>query len=172
MSRDQREREELLAALERAGRDYSGRSVLFHQAIADWLGLNVTDLKCLDLTREADEITPGKLAELSGLTTGAITGVVDRLEKAGYVRRERDPHDRRKVIIQPIPERILPKLSPIFTSLQQAMGAEFGSLYNNQDMALILDFIERSMQVLQAETAKLQARMVQEEVVAQASVDR
>ena len=172
MSRDQQEHEELLAALERAGRDYSGRSVLFHQAIADWLGLNVTDLKCLDLTREADEITPGKLAELSGLTTGAITGVVDRLEKAGYVRRERDPHDRRKVIIQPIPERILPKLAPIFTSLQQAMGAEFGSLYNNQDMALILDFIERSMRVLQAETAKLQARMLQEEVVAQANTDR
>jgi DNA-binding MarR family transcriptional regulator len=171
MSRDQREHEALLARLERAGRNYSGRSVLFHQAIADWLGLNVTDLKCLDVAREADEITPGKLAELSGLTSGAITGVIDRLEKAGYARRERDPHDRRKIIVQPIPERILPKLVPIFTSLQQAMGAEFGSLYTDQDMELILDFIERSMRVLQAETAKLRARGSRGKVAEQARVD-
>ncbi len=155
--------EELLAALERAGRHYSAASVLFHQAIADWLDLNVTDLKCLDLTSEAGEITPGKLAEHSGLTTGAITGVIDRLEKAGYVRRERDLHDRRKVIIQPIPERILSKLTPIFMSLQQAMGTEFDSLYTDKDMALILDFIDRSMRVLQAETTKLRAKMSQEE---------
>jgi DNA-binding MarR family transcriptional regulator len=170
MSREQREHEELLAALERAGHHYSAASVLFHQAIADWLGLNVTDLKCLDLASEAGEITPGKLADLSGLTTGAITGVIDRLEKAGYVRRERDLHDRRKVNIQPIAERILPNLTPIFLSLQQAMGTEFGSLYMDQEMALILDFIERSMRVLQAETAKLRAKASQGEVVEQASV--
>lgn len=165
MSRDMRteRHEELLAALERAGRNYSATSVLFHQAIADWLGLNVTDLKCLDLAREVGELTPGKLAELSGLSTGAITGVIDRLEKAGYARRERDAHDRRKVIIQTIPERLLPKLTPIFLSLQQAMGAEFGSLYTDQDMALILDFIERSMRVLQSETAKLRAKESQKE---------
>ncbi len=171
MSSQQRDHEELLAALERAGRNYSARSVLFHQAIADCLGLNVTDLKCLDLAREVPQITPGKLAELTGLTTGTITGVIDRLEKAGYARRERDLHDRRKVIIQLIPEHILPKLTPILISFQQAMGAEFASLYTDQNMVLILDFIERSMRVLQAETAKLQARIVQGEVVAQASVD-
>jgi DNA-binding MarR family transcriptional regulator len=113
--------------------------------------------------------TPGKLAELTGLTTGTITGVIDRLEKAGYARRERDLHDRRKVIIQPIPEHILPKLTPILRSFEQAMGTEFASLYTDQDMVLILDFIERSMRVLQAETAKLQAGMVHGEVVAQAN---
>lgn len=170
MSRDQREHEELLAALVQAGRHYSAASVLFHQAIADRLGLNVTDLQCLDFVSEAGEITPGKLAELSGLTTGAITGVIDRLEKAGYVRRERDSHDRRKVIIQPIAERILPKLTPIFMSLQQAMGIEFGSSYTDHDLTIILDFIDRSMQVLQSETAKLRAKAPQGEVVEPASV--
>ena len=167
MSSDQQDHEKLLTALEGAGRNYSAMSVLFHQAIADWLGLNVTDLKCLDLARETQQITPGKLAELSGLSSGAITGVIDRLEKAGYARRERDSHDRRKIIIQPIPEHILPKLTPILASFQQAMSAEFGSLYNDQEISLILDFIERSMQVLQDETAKIRTQILQGEVVGQ-----
>lgn len=128
---------------------------MYHQAIADSLGVNVTDLKCLDLAREIEELTPGKLAELTGLTTGSITVALDRLERAGYIRRQRDPRDRRKVIIQPIPDRILPKLLPIFASLGQAMGAEFGARYDNHDLALILDFMERSSHVLQIETAKL-----------------
>jgi DNA-binding MarR family transcriptional regulator len=158
MSSDQQHMVELLQALERASRDYAGRSVLFHQAIADRLGLNVTDLKCLDLAREIQEITPGKLAELTGLSTGSITAVIDRLERAGYVRRERDPHDRRKVIIQPLLDQIVPKLQPIFASLGEAMAAAFGTQYSEQELALILDFVERSGRVLQAETAKLRAK--------------
>lgn len=84
---------------------------------------------------------------------------------------ERDAYDRRKVIIQTIPERLLPKLTPVFLSLQQGMGAEFASLYTDHEMALILDFIERSMRVLQSETAKLRAKGSQEERVEQASVN-
>src|SRR5581483_9833950 len=99
--------------------------------------------------------------------SGAITGVIDRLEKAGYARRQRDSHDRRKIIIQPIPEHILPKLTPILVSFQQAMGAEFSSLYNDQQITLVLDFIERSMQVLQSETAKIRTQILQEEVAGQ-----
>jgi DNA-binding MarR family transcriptional regulator len=167
MSRVQRNHEELLAAHVRAGRHYSAAVVLFHQAIADWFGLNVTDLQCLDLVDEEGEITPGKLAELSGLTTGAITGVVDRLEKGGYVRRERDLNDRRKIIIRPIRERIEPKLTPIFESFQQAMSMEFGSLYTDQDLMLLLDFMERSIRVLQAEMKKLRAKAAQGEMIEQ-----
>jgi DNA-binding MarR family transcriptional regulator len=158
MSRTEQDTSALLQALERASRDYAGRSVMFHQAIADSLGLNVTDLKCLDLARDMPEITPSKLAALTGLTTGSITAVLDRLEQAGYICRERDLHDRRKVIIQPIPEWILPRLTPIFTSLGEAMAAEFGTQYSQRDLALILDFIQRSGRVLQHETAKLRAQ--------------
>lgn len=161
MSTQPSSRNELLAALEQAGRQYSESSVLFHHAIADSLGLNVTDLKCLDLIRETDGMTPGQLAKLVGLTTGAVTGIIDRLELAGYAQRRRDSIDRRKISIHARPEQISSRLAPIFTSFQQAMANEFNTTYSNQEMALILDFVERSSHVLQAETKKIQQQKQQ-----------
>src|SRR5262249_45506440 len=73
-------------------------SVMFHAGVAEQLGLPAPDNKCLALAaRGGQPMTAGRIAELSGLSTGAVTGVIDRLERAGYVRRVRDPHDRRKV---------------------------------------------------------------------------
>src|SRR6516164_9446091 len=104
MSRDSRRREELLAALNDEFRQLTTATILFHQAIADRLGMNVTDHKCADILLRAGPITAGELAQRTGLTTGAITGVIDRLEKAGFVRRVRDPGDRRRVVVVPLPE--------------------------------------------------------------------
>ncbi|ONI90565.1 MarR family transcriptional regulator [Saccharothrix sp. ALI-22-I] len=82
-------------------RETSALTVLFHSRVAEQMGLSPTDEKCLDLAVRADgPITAGRIAELSGLSTGAVTGVIDRLERAGYVRRVRDPHDRRKVLVE------------------------------------------------------------------------
>lgn len=82
-------------------RETSALTVLFHSRVAERMGLSPTDEKCLDLAlRASGPITAGKIAELSGLSTGAVTGVIDRLERAGYVRRVRDPHDRRKVLVE------------------------------------------------------------------------
>jgi DNA-binding MarR family transcriptional regulator len=83
----------------------NARVVLLLEAVAARLGLNPTDLKCLDLVAGEDTVTPGHLAELSGLTTGAVTGVLDRLEAAGLVRRELDPADRRRFVIRMVPDR-------------------------------------------------------------------
>src|SRR5690349_6128631 len=86
---------------EEFGRELSARTVLFHQAVAERLGIGSTDHKCLDIAARASTdqpLTAGQLAELTGLTTGAITGVLDRLEKAGFIRREKHPHDRRQVV--------------------------------------------------------------------------
>lgn len=83
------------------GRDSSMVTVMFHARVAEQLGLSATDHKCLDLAaRGGQPMTAGRIAELSGLSTGAVTGVIDRLERAGYVRRVRDPHDRRKVLVE------------------------------------------------------------------------
>src|SRR5947208_4873450 len=82
-------------------RRHSTAVVLFHHAVAERLGLGPTDHKCLDLLRERGAITGSELASITGLTTGAITGVVARLEQAGYIRRESDPHDGRKQILYP-----------------------------------------------------------------------
>src|SRR2546421_6608771 len=81
------------------GRELSAAVVLFHQAIADRLGLSTTEWKCIDILLRSGPTTAKQLAELAGLTTGGVTGVVDRLERAGYVERLANPDDRRSVII-------------------------------------------------------------------------
>jgi MarR family transcriptional regulator, organic hydroperoxide resistance regulator len=80
-------------------------SLLFQNAIAEKMGLNVTDGECIDFLMEMGSSTAGDLAKVTRLTTGAITNVIDRLEKVGFVKREKDPKDRRKVIVVLIPER-------------------------------------------------------------------
>jgi len=81
-------------------------SVATHEAVADRLGINPTDLRCLGLATSEPGLTPTRLAELAGLTTGAITGVLDRLERAGFVRREADPDDRRRLRVKLVPDRL------------------------------------------------------------------
>jgi DNA-binding MarR family transcriptional regulator len=146
----------MLANMRRAGRHMSAATIMFHQAIADRLGLNPTDHKCVDLlSLTADPMTAGDLADLTGLTTGAITGVIDRLEKAGYVKREEDPSDRRRVILRIIPQRLC-EAGKMFMSLAASM-AQLGSRYSDRDLATILDFMTRSSQVLREETLKLRS---------------
>jgi DNA-binding MarR family transcriptional regulator len=83
------------------GREMSGLTVLAHSRIADKIGVSATDYKCLDIVMQgASPLTAGQIAKMSGLSTGAVTGVIDRLEKRGFVRRVRDPHDRRKVLVE------------------------------------------------------------------------
>jgi len=88
---------ELAAELVTAYRANTAQEAAFDALAAERLGIGVTDLKCLDLVESRGGLTAGELAEASGLTTGAITGVLDRLERAGLLRRVRDARDRRKV---------------------------------------------------------------------------
>jgi DNA-binding MarR family transcriptional regulator len=96
----------LMEELEHAVRRSSAQGVIFGQTVASRVGISSSDLECLDFLNLEGRVTAGRLAEVTGLTTGAITGVVDRLEKAGLVRRERDDHDRRKVFIATVPENV------------------------------------------------------------------
>src|SRR6187397_2137203 len=82
------------------------RSIAAHEAVAASLGINPTDLRCLQLIAEESDLTPSRLAELSGLTSGAVTGVLDRLEREGFVRRDADPDDRRRVFVRVDPKRM------------------------------------------------------------------
>ena len=76
---------------------------VFDDAARTRLGVNATDLRCLDIIQRLDGVTAGELAREAGLTTGAVTSVIDRLERAGYVKRENDPNDRRKVLVRMTP---------------------------------------------------------------------
>jgi DNA-binding MarR family transcriptional regulator len=100
------EHEQATAAFLRAGRESSRLSVLFRHALAARLGLTVTDMECLDFLMDTGSATAGRLAEQTNLTTGAITSMIRRLEKAGYVTAERDPADRRRVIVTLVPQRV------------------------------------------------------------------
>src|SRR5262245_18986186 len=116
-------RRELLEELSRTlGRELSTRTILFHQAIAQRLGLNATDHKCLDIVRHVQAMTAGELAERTGLTTGAISGVIDRLQRAGFVSRARDANDRRHVLIRPKAERVR-NIAQVLESLDAAWSA-------------------------------------------------
>ncbi|MEV7627014.1 MarR family transcriptional regulator [Actinoplanes sp. NPDC089786] len=95
-----------IADLMRAGRETSRLSTVFRYAIAERLGLAVSDLECLDFPADAGSATAGQVAERTNLTTGAVTSMLRRLQQAGYVTAERDPADRRRVIVTLRPERI------------------------------------------------------------------
>src|SRR5579863_8641897 len=107
--------------LECLGRDVGTAALVFHQTIADRLGLNPTDHKCLEILHRAEDPTAGDLALATGLTTGAVTGVIDRLEQRGFVRREAHPTDRRKVRIRVIPERF-DEVRQLFVGLGTSMA--------------------------------------------------
>jgi DNA-binding MarR family transcriptional regulator len=149
-------RAELERAVDREVGRLSTWMVTLHNAAAERLGLNPTDLVCLYILNETGAITAGQLAQLSSLTSGAITGVIDRLEKAGYVQRESDANDRRRVIIQPIAGRAR-EVNQMFESTSHSITAEVITRYDEPERALILDFLTRVTSSLLQEYAALRA---------------
>jgi len=138
------------------GRDLGIAAIVFHQTVADRLGLNPTDHKCLDLLHRAEDATAGDLADWTGLTTGAVTGVIDRLEHRGFVRREAHPTDRRKVVIRVIPERFA-ELRELFGSLCEGMET-LCARYSARDLKVIADYMSRSADLFRRETQRLQGK--------------
>ena len=148
-------REELLRELEAENRKSTVESLFLLQAITQWSGMNLTDLQCISILTSTGPITAGHLAEEMGLTTGSVTGVVDRMERAGYVRRERDPNDGRRVIVRPISEK-LEQAAGSFGS-QERVLEEFMSEYDERDLALFLDLTRKSNVMTREETARIRA---------------
>lgn len=150
---------ELREAIDQQMHELSTRTVIFHHFIGERLGLNPTDHKCLDIIiRATNPITAGRLADETGLTTGAITGVMDRLEQAGYVKRERDPNDRRLIFINPLLDKAMAKIGPLFAPVKLA-GQKLYSKYTDQELAVILDFVINCNKMTQEMTAKIRAEV-------------
>lgn len=134
-----RDREGLLLALEReAGRLGAARH-RHRRAVAGQLGLGPSDIEGLDAVLGEGPLTPGQIAMAMGLTTGAVTGLVDRLESAGYVRRERDPIDRRKILVRINPAKAR-RLQGFQDRLLEACGSEFAGR-SHEEIAAALDII-------------------------------
>src|SRR5450759_256907 len=114
------ERAQLAAAFGAAIRRTGSLMNLVGQAAADRIGINATDLNCLNILSFSGRRTAGELARANGMTTASITGVVDRLEAAGYVRRERDARDRRRVVVHLMLDRALRDVAPLFLPMVAA----------------------------------------------------
>lgn len=144
-----------MAALNLALRSVSGQGVLYSQAMAERLGVNSTDLECLDIILMQGPVTAGDLARASGLTTGAITGVIDRLSRAGFVRREPGRDDRRKVMVRALPA-VERQIAPLSRPMEQGALALLSS-YDDKELALLLDFLNRAHEGAVAATTALRA---------------
>jgi DNA-binding MarR family transcriptional regulator len=147
-------REEIIQVINDKFTEMSTETILFHQAVADAVGLHITDHQCMHFIHRYGAMPAGKLAELTGLTTGAVTGIIDRLEKAGYVKRTNDPKDRRRTLVESIRNKKLErKLEMIFIPLHEKMHKLLSS-YSDSELAFLLEALTKSIELTREESKK------------------
>jgi len=156
MSIGEMSRDALIVALNRAMRDASGQGVLYSQTVAERIGINSTDLECLDFIVLRGPISAGELAAVTGLTTGSITGVIDRLERAGFARRDRHGSDRRKVLVQAMPA-VKRRLGPLFQPMERGAMSVL-SKYSDKELAFLLDVFSRLSEAAATAITELNTR--------------
>jgi DNA-binding MarR family transcriptional regulator len=154
LSRDSR-RETIIEEGGKIIRAYQTSNDNFDQAIADHLGMNRTDMRCIDLIDQAGGMTAGELARAAGLTTGAVTAVIDRLERAGMARRVADPADRRRVRIE-----VTPRLWELTGPLMTPFLAESSTIlddYTTEELERFAEFLRRVIEVQAKYTDRIRA---------------
>ena len=147
------DRAELIAKLTLLGEVSATQTALFQQAAAASYGLGITEMKALSIVLREGPQTAGALVTQLGVTSGAVTGVIDRLVKAGFARREADAGDRRKVMV--VPEYAALASGP---NVYEPIGDAFAKLhetYSTDDLSLIADYLERSIEITRNQTAAL-----------------
>lgn len=141
------------ADLMRAGRETARLSMVFRYAIAERLGLTVSDLECLDYLADVGSATAGQVAERTNLTTGAVTSMLRRLQQAGYVTADRDPADRRRVIVTLRPERSAELERPYERFAERAERLIEG--YSVEEVELLVRHYDRMQAMYLAELDRL-----------------
>jgi len=136
-----------------AVRDYGIHLTLFRNAMSEWAGLNVTDMECLRLLFHKGIATPSELAKHTGLTSGATTAMLDRLEKAGLIERRPNPDDRRGTLITPA-KSAAEKAASWFESARKAQD-ELISSYSEKELEIISDAFERFTKIWEQEREKI-----------------
>lgn len=137
------------------GREFATALVVFHEAIGKLVGLSSVERKCIDVLQRLGPVTAGAIAEHTGLTTGAVTGLVDRLENAGYVQRARDPDDRRKVVVRLLPnERMDALMATAFGPFVEDM-TKIMAKYSDAELRAITDWVRRATDALVANTRRI-----------------
>lgn len=138
------------------GRRHGGTVIAFHHAVAEQLGVNATDLKALDLATIHGSTTAGQVAEVTGLTTGAVTFLIDRLEGAGFLTRTRDPLDRRRWTLT-----VTPECAQQVTHLFEPLAADMRDLaqeFSTDDLETIRRYLAGSDDILNRHTRRLRGQ--------------
>ena len=138
------------------GREFATALVVFHEAVGRLLGLSAVERKSIDLLQRLGPVTAGAIGEHTGLTTGAVTRLVDRLVKAGYVERVPDPGDRRKVVVRLLPNE---RMDALMAWAFVPFGADLAKVMTNYDETetrAILDWVHRTTEVLVANTRRIE----------------
>jgi DNA-binding MarR family transcriptional regulator len=137
----EKKRQDLVAALNAAVTGFQRATDAFDEAVAERFGVNRTDLRCLDLLFNGS-LSAGALAEACGLSPAATTTLIDRLERKGYLRRGRDPGDRRRVVVE-MTELARDRAWQFYGPLVKEGGADLAR-YSDAQLVLIADFLDRS----------------------------
>jgi DNA-binding MarR family transcriptional regulator len=154
-------RERLIAEVSSCVSAFQDATNAVDQAVADHLGINRTDLQCLGVVTLRGPMTAGAVAEACALTSGSVTAVLDRMERAGYLRRTSDPADRRRVLVEATPlakQRGLELYGPIATSGRERLDA-----FTTDQLATILDFLRAGRQVQAEQAARIRAELLQQQ---------
>jgi DNA-binding MarR family transcriptional regulator len=146
-------RQELISQAGMAARLHQNDYDRFEDAAAEYFGLNRTAMRCLEVLDRSGQLTAGQIATETGLTSGAVTAMLDRLERAGYVRRLRDASDRRRVLVE-MTGRARQVAAEVYGPLAAAM-AEF-ERYTDDELALIRDFLRLGSETLIAHAARIE----------------
>ncbi|MFI0259655.1 MarR family winged helix-turn-helix transcriptional regulator [Streptomyces sp. NPDC017056] len=150
------ETQSIEAALGRAVQAYQGAVDDFDREMARLLGVNETDLRCLELLLSADRATPGELGSRLGLTTGSVTAMIDRLEKRGHLTRTPHPTDRRSTLVQVTPA-FRERASALIEPFLRDSAAEVFARYTAAQLALVADFLDFSRGIQERHTERLRA---------------
>lgn len=126
---------------------------MFDEAVATYAGINRTDFRCLDILDRGGRMTAGQLASAARLTSGAVTAVLDHLEAAGFVRRVRDPGDRRRVLIEVMPDLLAQSMTVYGPIIEE--GNRVMATYSDEHLEAILDFMLRSRDMLARNTTRV-----------------
>jgi DNA-binding MarR family transcriptional regulator len=157
-------RAKLLAELDRQNRRTGSAGAMHARAIAERVGVNATDFECMDILDWTGPITAGELARRAGITSGAVTGVIDRLERGGWVRRVADPNDRRKVIVelvQPTADGASHEkyqdLFRMLTTLQDEIVTALDD-FDDDEIARLVEYLERANDAVERSIERLRQR--------------
>lgn len=149
-------RPHLLKAADEAIRKLGAQAVLISDLVASRVGLNSTDLECLDLLHLAGATTAGQLAAHTGLTTGATTAVIDRLERAGFVTRRRDSTDRRVVLVEVL-EHAGPQIEPFYRPIAKLMS-DLNRRYDDRELETVVAYLTEALEASAKHASWLQTQ--------------